>query len=146
MFATAGVEYKAAEVLTQGSGAGDHLILLPDICTRSILGDSNLRVVSPPGRILRANVHVYKSNYNTVLEQLIGRYRIFENLTDIMGISDVALDEYKVRMNKSDDELKNFMLPATKKCRAFKSNNIGWIPPSSCGLEEGGPLTDFSSS
>ena len=69
VFATAGVECKAAEVLKQGLGIGDHLVLLLDICTHSVIGDSNPRVVSPPGGILRADVHAYKSKYNSVLEQ-----------------------------------------------------------------------------
>ena len=68
VFATAGVECKAAEVLKRGSGIGDHLVFLLDVGTRSILGDSSPRVVSPPGRILRASVHAYKSKYNKVLE------------------------------------------------------------------------------
>ena len=67
-FATAGVECKAAEVLQQGSGVGDHLVFLPDICTHSILGDLIPRAVFPPERILRADVDAYKSKYNKVLE------------------------------------------------------------------------------
>ena len=57
-------------------------------------------MVSPPGRILRANVHAYKSKYNKVPEQIVDRHRMFEKLTDIMGIPDAALDEYDGRMNK----------------------------------------------
>ena len=41
VFATTGFECKATEVLKQSSSVGDHLFLLLDICTRSILGDSN---------------------------------------------------------------------------------------------------------
>ena len=61
VFATTGVECKATEVLKQGAGVGDHLVLLLDICTHSVIGDSNPRVVSVHGRILRAHVHAYKS-------------------------------------------------------------------------------------
>ena len=43
VFATTGFECKATEVLKQSSSVGDHLFLLLDICTRSILGDSNAR-------------------------------------------------------------------------------------------------------
>ena len=82
MFATVGVECKAAEVLKQGSGVGDHIVHRLGICTHSVLGDSIQRVVSPPRRILRAGVHAYKSKYNTVLEHLVDRHRMFEKLTD----------------------------------------------------------------
>ena len=78
MFATAGVECKAAEVLKQGLGVGDHLVLLFDIYKRSNLGFLNPRVVSPPGRILRVDIRVYKAKYNKVLTQLVDRHRMFE--------------------------------------------------------------------
>jgi hypothetical protein len=100
VFATAGVECKAAEVLKRGSGVGDHIVLLLDVCTHSVLGDLSPRVVPTPGRILRADVHAYKSKYNKVLEQLVDRHRMFEKLTDIMGIPDAALDEYEVQINE----------------------------------------------
>ena len=95
MFVTGGVECKAVEVLKQGSGVGDHIFLLLDICTHSVFRDSSPSFFVP-GRILRAGVHVYKSKYNKVLEQLVDRHRMFENLTDIMGIPDTALTEYDV--------------------------------------------------
>ena len=53
---------------------------------------------------------------------------MFKELSDIMRIPDVALEEYKVRMNKWDDELRDFMLSAEKKCRRFKNNQIERIP------------------
>ena len=53
---------------------------------------------------------------------------MFEKLTDIMGIPDVALEEYEVRMNKWDDELKEFMLAAEQKCRTYKDDQIEWSP------------------
>ena len=85
-------------------------------------------MVSPPGRILRASVHAYKSKYSKVLEQLVDRHIMFEKLTDIMGIPDAALDEYDARMNKWDDELKDFMLLAEKKYRTYKGDQIEWSP------------------
>ena len=60
--------------------------------------------------ILRADVRVYTSTYNTVLEQLVDRHRIFEQFTEIRGITDAALDNYEVRLNEWDDKLKDFML------------------------------------
>ena len=75
-----------------------------------MIGDSNLRVVAAPERILRADVHAYTSKYTKVLEQLVDRHRMFEKLSEIMGIPDAALVKYEVRMNKWDDELKDFML------------------------------------
>ena len=100
MFATVGVECRATYVLKRGSGVGDHLVLLLDVYTHSVSGDPSPRVVPTPGRILRADVHVYKSKYNKVLEQLVDRHRRFKKLTDIMGIPDAALDEYEVQINE----------------------------------------------
>ena len=102
----------------------DHPDLLFDICTHSVIGDSNPRVVSAPGRILRSDVYAYTSKYNTVLEHLVDSHRIFEKLTEIMGIPDAALNEYEVQMNKWDDELKDFMLSAEKKCITFKNDDM----------------------
>ena len=99
----------------QYSGVEDHLVLLLDICTHSVIGDSRPRIVSLPREILRANVYAYKSKYNRVLEQLVDRHRMFEKLTEITGIPDAALYKCEVRMNKLDDELKDFMLSAEKK-------------------------------
>ena len=86
--------------------------------------DLKQRVVSAPGRILRADAHTYKSKYIKVLEQLVDRHRMFEKLTEIMGIPDAALNEYEVQMNKWDDELKDFMLSAEKKCITFKNDDM----------------------
>ena len=44
----------------------------------------------------------------------MNKHRIFENLTDIMGIPDVAVDKYDARMNKWNKEPKEFMLAAEK--------------------------------
>ena len=79
-------------------------------------------------RILRANIHAYIFKYSRVLEQLVDSHRMFEKLTEIMGISDASLDEYEVRMNKWDDKLKDFMLSAEKTCRTFKNDNIECSP------------------
>ena len=94
VFATTRVECKAAEVFKQGSGVGDHLVPLLDTCTHSVIGNSNQRVVSAPGMILRADIHAYKSKYDKVLKQVVDRHRMFEKLTEIMEIPDAALDEY----------------------------------------------------
>ena len=51
---------------------------------------------------------------------------MFKNLNNIMGIREIALDEYKVRINKWGDELKDFMMLAEKKCRTFQKTNIKW--------------------
>ena len=42
---------------------------------------------------------------------------MFEKLTDIMNIPDIALDKYDVQMNKWNDELKQFMIAVEKRCR-----------------------------
>ena len=93
---TAGIECNAAEVLKRGLGVVDHLVLLLGIYTYSMLGDSRPRLISPPGRILRLDVHTYKPKYTKVLEQLVDRHILFGKLTDIMEIPDITLDEYEV--------------------------------------------------
>ena len=123
-----GKKVKAAELLKQGSGVGDHLVLLLEIYTHSVLGHSNPKVISAPGRILRADVHAYKSKYNKVLEFLFDRRRMFEQLTEIIGSTDAALNKYEVRMNKWNDKIKDFMLSAEKKYRTFKYENIMCSP------------------
>lgn len=115
-FGTAGVACKAAKVLRRGKGIGDHLIILLDFDTKSLVGSTCPRVVPPPGRILRASVHAYKSRYNKVLEQLVDKHRMFEKLSAIMGIPDIAIKEYDEKMNKWDKELKEFMIAAEKQC------------------------------
>ena len=97
----------------------------------------------PPGKILRAHVYAYTCKYKKVLEQLADRHRMFEKLTDIMGIPDVAFDEYEVNMNKWDDEVKDFILSAEKKCRMLKTIKLREAPSSRCGWEEGWSLLDF---
>ena len=100
VFTAISVKCNVAEVLQRSSGIKEYLVLMLDICYRSILGGPNPRVVSPPGRFLRSSVYTYKSEYNKVLEQLVNTYRVFDKLTDIMGIPGVAVDEYDVRMSK----------------------------------------------
>ena len=113
-------------MLKQGSGVEDHLVFLLDICLRSILTNLSPGVVSPPERILRADSHAYKPKYTKVPEQVVDRHRMLKTLPDIMGIPDVALDEYEVGMNKWDDELKDFMRLTEKKYRVYKDDQIEW--------------------
>ena len=42
--------------------------------------------------------------------------------------SSIALDGYDARMNRWDDELKDFILLAEKKCRTYKDDQIEWSP------------------
>ena len=71
---------------------------------------------------------------------------MFEKLTEIMGTSDAALDEYVVQMNKWDDELKDFMLSAEKNTERSQITTLSGAPPPRCGLVGGGQLLDFRSS
>ena len=128
VFATAGVECKAAEVLLRGSGMGDHLVFMLDFCTRSVLGDNCPRVVAAPGRKLRCDVYAYKKNHNKTLEQLVARHSMYTKLAGIMSLPDTAAEEYDVKMNKWDDELREFMISAENKCRTFKNDDLEWSP------------------
>ena len=62
------------------------MVFLFDICTYFIPGDLSPRVISPCCRILRADVHVYKSKYNKGLGQLIERYRMLKNSLTSWGL------------------------------------------------------------
>ena len=42
-------------------------------------------------------------------------HRMFEQFTDIIGIHEAALNEYEVRINKWDDQPKDFMLSVENK-------------------------------
>ena len=77
-----------------------------------------------PGRTLRCDVHAYKTGYNKVLEQVITRHNMYEKLAEIMSTPDVAESEYEHKMNKWDDELKNFMLGAEERCRTYKTGDL----------------------
>ena len=128
VYATAGVECTDAEILLRGSGIGDHLVFVLDFCTLSMLGDNCPRVVPAPGRTLRCDVHAYKTTYNKTLEQLINRHKMYKKLANIVKIPDTAVEEYDHRMNKWDDELRDFMIAAENKCRSFKSSSLEWSP------------------
>ena len=54
-------------MLKCGAGIGDHLVILLDLETTSLIGNYSPRIVSVPGRVLRADVHTYKTRYNSVL-------------------------------------------------------------------------------
>ena len=51
-----------------------------------------------------------------------------DKLAEIMGIPEVAVEEYDERMNKWDKELKEFMIAAEKKCRTYKQGHLEWSP------------------
>ena len=71
-------------------------------------------MVSPLGRILRADIYAYTLKCTKGLEQLVARHRMVRKIPNIIRFPDVPLDEYDVRMNKWGDELKEFMLSAEK--------------------------------
>lgn len=102
-------------------------MILLDLDTRFLVGSSSPRTVPPPGRILRASVHAYKTRYNKIFEQLVDKHRMSEKLSVIMGLPVTATDEYDERMNKWDKELEGFMIAAEKKCRTYKQSHIEWI-------------------
>ena len=104
------------------------MVFIIDIYYHFIWGDSNPRVVSSSGRILRSYAYAYKSKYNKVLQQLVDKHRIFEKLPDIMGIPDILVGRYYIRMNKRDKEFKEFMLASKNKCRTWKNDQIELSP------------------
>ena len=134
VWTTKDIEVTSACAMPIGYGIGDHRMLVIDISKSSMLGVHTQSVTRAGARRLTSTVPSCVSNYNRVLEELIERHRLKEKLLEAHSCNGTK-EEIKRRIDKVDNEAKEYMLHAEKKCRKMRCGKIPFSPEASLWIK-----------
>ncbi|KAL7478009.1 hypothetical protein ACHAWX_000322, partial [Stephanocyclus meneghinianus] len=106
-----------------GYGVGDHHLFQIDFRLESIIGMAPPKIVRAAARRLNNKLPAVTSKYNKELEMLYIRHTVNSRL--VAADDPVAPKELvKIRVNKIDEETKQFCKRAEMNCRKLKSGHI----------------------
>ena len=96
---------------------------------RKHLRTSFLNIVKPPVRKLNCDSEQIRDNYNTVLNKITDRHKIFAKLNGIMQIGEsITPAAFQLLLNRWNDELTEHMKASENRCHKFKQNHIDFSP------------------
>ena len=108
-----------------GYGIGDHRLFVIDFLIATLIGNAPPKAVLPKARRLNTRLPHCVDKYLIRLKGNLLRHKIFERLGEIhdnkLGQSKA---EIAAELDKINDERKDYMLSAEKKCRRVKSGRI----------------------
>jgi hypothetical protein len=129
LFGSVGLVCTVASLLPVRVGVGNHQIFIADFTSESILSNAFLRVILIASWLLNFASDKINNNYTALLNQLSNRHLIFKKLLLIDNASNhISPAKVKVRMNRVDLELEQFIQLAEKDRHKFNCNNIKWSP------------------
>ena len=98
-----------------------------DFLTSSLIGYDPPKIVRAAARRLNTGIPTAERNYINRMEELITQHRIVERvgLTHENSTSKASL---KIKLDGIDDEHRDYMLHAEKKCRRIQSGRIPFSP------------------
>lgn len=110
-----------------GYGVGDHQLFVINFLGSSLIGDAPKKIVRPKARRLNCNLSKMVRKYTGRLENLILQHRLIERSGEIYS---GCLDQVtaKRKLERIDEETKQYMRHAEKKCRRIKSGHIPFSP------------------
>ena len=127
IWATRDIEVASACVMPCGFGIGDHRLFVVDFRTSSLIGAAPPRVIRAAARRLNTDIAHTEAKYNDKLESNFERHNIVARVVDAHRSSpDKATVQEK--LDKIDEEAKQYMVHAEKKCRRIKSGRIPFSP------------------
>ena len=113
-----------------GYGIGDHRLFMLDFLTSPLIGHQPPKIVRAAARRLNTAIPCAKRNYINRMEELITKHKIVEIVGQAYDTSTLK-ETLKIKLDKIDDEQKDYMLHAEKKCCRIKSGRIPFSPDSS---------------
>jgi hypothetical protein len=128
IWATKDLEITNACAMPIGYGPGDHRMIVVDFTTVSLVGEDPQVIVRPGARRLNSKCPVSLRNYNRVLEELLSKHQLTEKMVAAHAKRDQDPKKFKDVMNKVDQQSKEFMTHAEKKCRKLKCGKIPFSP------------------
>ena len=132
VWATKDITVAGACVMPVGYGIGDHRLFVVDFLVSTLIGTAPIRAKRPKARRLNTKMPAGVDKYNDRLRSNIIQHKIIERVgaahDNVRGLSKARVDE---ELDKIDQERKDYMLNAEKKCRRIKSGRIPYSPESS---------------
>ena len=132
VWATKDITVAGACVMPVGYGIGDHRLFVVDFLVSTLIGTAPIRAKRPKARRLNTKMPAGVDKYNARLRSNIIQHKIIERVgaahDNVRGLSKARVDE---ELDKIDQERKDYMLNAEKKCRRIKSGRIPYSPESS---------------
>ena len=115
IWATPDVEVVHACVMPCGYGIGDHRLFVVDFRTASLIGAEPPRVIRSTSRRLNTDIPRVESKYVNSLETNLTKHRIVERTIQAhRSTTDKTI--LQTRLDTIDDDAKQFMVHAEKKC------------------------------
>jgi hypothetical protein len=127
IWATADIEVVGACIMPAGYGIGDHRMFVVDMTTSSLVRQTFKKIVRPQARRLNCRIPRAMAKYNERLEGNIRKHRLIERVGGIHN-SDLTAKEKKRKLDRLDEESKQYMINAERKCRRIKSGLIPFSP------------------
>lgn len=132
VWATKDITVASACVMPVGYGIGDHRLFVIDFVISTLIGNAPPKAVLPKARRLNTRLPHCVDKYLVRLRGNFLRHKIFDRLGEIhdnkLGRSKAEIAE---ELDKINDERKDYMLSAEKKCRRIKSGRIPFSPQAS---------------
>ena len=116
VWVTSDVVIIGACVMPAGYGIGDHRLFVLDFLTLSLIGHDPPKIVRAAARCLNTNIPSANRYYINRLEELITKHKIVERVGQAHKNS-TSKASLKIKLDKIDEEQKDYMLHAEKKCR-----------------------------
>ena len=130
VWVTSDVVIIRACVMPAGYRIGDHCLFVLEFLTSSLIGHDPPKIVRAAARRLNTNIPSAELYYINRSEELITKHKIVERVGQAHENS-TSKASLNIKLDKIDEEQKDYMLHAEKKCRRIKSGRILFSPNSS---------------
>ena len=121
-----------------GYGVGDHRLFVVDFRTTSLVGKSPAKIEKPATRRLNNKVGDCRKKYVDCLETNVLHQRLIKRVKAI-ETSDEPKETKRLKLDKVDEQGRQLMRRAEKKCRRIRSGRIPfsteasiWIKRTQC--------------
>jgi len=119
-----------------GYGVGDHRLFVIDFLTASLVGTAPPRIIRAGARRLNTNIDHAANKYTKDVDDLTIRHKVIERVGKAHETCKTKR-ELKSKLDKIDEETKQYMKGAEKRCRRIKSGRIPFSPESSRWIRRG---------
>ena len=130
VWATSDVVVTGACVMPAGYGVGDHRMFIIDFLTSSLVGKTPPQIVRASAHRVNTKIIKTTTKYTTEGERNITRHRIIERIGRAHETS-TTKQQCKAKLDNIDQQTKEHMRGAEKRCRRIKSGRVPFPPESS---------------
>jgi hypothetical protein len=110
-------------------------MIVLDIVAESMVGHAPQAIVRPGARRLNSKHQESLRNNIRILKELLTRHRLTEKLIEAHKHNEESPKLFKQKVEKVDQQSKEFMIRAEKKCRKIRCGRIPFSPEASMWLK-----------